>query len=160
MVLPKAKAKFKPFTAKELDAVARGRYGTADRMVQRLVDTVRAAQGANGTGAGALKERRIEVADGNEVLALLRQLVARLVAWESGESPEPSDTRYVIQPVEVRWLEYPDLEPVKRSANDWLRTAVLAYGKYVEQTLEDELREHGKWHLWDAPLDSVEGTKP
>lgn len=56
---------------------------------------------------------------------------------------------YQINPVEVRWLEYPDLAPVRRTANDWLRTAVLALGEYEIQRLEDELRAKGKWQLWN-----------
>ena len=49
---------------------------------------------------------------------------------------------------EVKWIGWPDLEPVNRTAEDWLRLAILALIEYEEQQLTDRLRTEGKWQLW------------
>lgn len=81
---------------------------------------------------------------------LIRRLIATIDQGKGQEVAKP--VKEIIQVVEKHWLGYPDLEPVHRDANDWLRIAMLAMIEHEMQVTEDKLRTRGGWHLWDGPL--------
>lgn len=76
---------------------------------------------------------------------LIRRLLATIgERWEA-DSPD----LYHVHPVEVKWLDWPHLSPVRMQTNDWLRLAILALGEYEISKMNDHLRESGGWKHWE-----------
>ena len=85
----KVRAAIRPYTNKQLDALARQNYGKYDGIIRRLLTT-----------CDDLRQR------------------------------EAGRTKYVDVQGPTMWLGWPDVDPVRRTANDWLRLAIMALNEY------------------------------